>query len=266
MSSSDFGEEPNFNERLIPAIPGVEYPGLDQDELGVLDEAPDEESEEDVLEEVAEEIRLVLDNFGVEGARKASDAELIALWERMDMNDHLIADLVLWVTSHKRQVLRNELATVDITDIYERAESLVNPPQIRRELIEQVAPNLMKLGYRPLAAYKQPRHPNDDVGLAYRTEGWLLGLPILKDVPKQVNTAVKASKDKRLKPSQVFRITRDEIVRQARIIDSNEFRRQHDSSISYEAIGYRGLRRMIRDTYRIADHALSPFIATPRAR
>src|SRR6476661_4308234 len=103
-------ERDDLLERLIPEIPGVEHSEEEAEDWGTLYDEPDEESQEDTLEEVASGIRKMLTVFGIEGINGISQEEITRLWERMDMDQYLIADLALYSMIDKPRVSRSEFA------------------------------------------------------------------------------------------------------------------------------------------------------------
>lgn len=248
------------DERLIPDIPGVEHYDYDFDEVGVLADEIDEESDEDVLEKIAQDLKAMLVRYGVGGAANASEEDLIQLWHTMDMSEYLVGDLALFTSTDKQEKLQNRLAVTEMQDLYDRAERLVYAQQVRNQLIDKVAPNLMKLGYGQLDAYRLPRYSNEKRARAFRTEGWLLSLPFTAEVPQQVRAAIMASKERRIPTSAVLAITQGELLRQARILDSNETRADYDHQVSYEAVAYKGLQRSVRNAYRISEFAFAGLI------
>jgi hypothetical protein len=256
----ELGEHATDSERLIPIIPGVEHSETDPRELGMFSpEELDEGSEEDVLEEISQELKAMLKIFGVERISNADHQEIIQLWRKMEMSQFLVADLALHTTVQKQKSLQNNMVWPHWKDLLEVAETLDNPYEVRIKLINQAAQNLMKLGFGRLRAYSLPRRPDEDAAQAFKIQGWLIGLPFMQDLIPQVNTEVKASGG--LRPSRVFRLSLDEIIRQARIIDSDEVKGQYDQRITYEARAYQDLQKNIKNTYRIADFGLSKFAA-----
>ncbi len=259
------GEVPDFDsasdsERLIPDIPGVPHSEATREESGTLFDDPDEESDEDVLEEIERDTRKVLGIFGVEGANSAAHNEIIQLWHKMEMSQTLVADLALLTTTEIQKKSRDELAKPHFADLRERSEVLTNAYDIRRDLIEQIAPNLIKLGYRRLDAYRLPRSNKNDMAMAFRVEGWLLDQFFMQDLPEQIRAAVRAAPEQKMDRLTLFTMTMDEIVRQARIVDSEATREQYDLRFSSDVKAYRELRKTLKNAYKIADSTFSKLI------
>ena len=251
--SSDFGDE---NERLIPDIPGVSFSETETDWRAQADE-PDEESEEDLLEEIEQEVRNVLTHSGVESVHNANSEQIIQLWHRMDMSAFLIGDLVLQTTTNKQDSLQNSHAWPNINDVFESSETLVNPYDVRVDLTAQAAPNLIKLGYSELDAYRLPRSANEGEGRAFRVEGWLLDLPFLGSLPERIKSmGLRATR--RGSPA-IFRATIDEIIRQGHILESETGRKKYDFRIGYENEAYRLEMKRLKNAYRLAQFALSDY-------
>lgn len=254
------GSDFNGDDRIIPDIPGVRYSESSLESAGTLFEVPDEESSEDALEEIEREIRHLLNVYGVEGINQVPKETIIELWGEMEMSPHLVADLVLYATSEVQQLNRDELAKPNFQDLIERRRIFNNPYDFRSKLVETVAPNLVRLGYSNLDAYRLPRSRDEDLALAFRVEGWLLGQFFMEGLPEQIKVAVRAAPERKIDRSEVFILTRNEIVRQARIIDSRETQQMYDPRITSNAKAYRELQKTVRNAYRIADTAFAKFV------
>lgn len=253
-------EPEDISERLIPEIPGV-VANLDDENWGDLTEDPDEESQEDLVGEISKEVRTLLATFGVEGLNGVPQAEITRLWERMGMDNYLIADLALYSLIDTQRLFKDDLRQPKFKDLHERSEVYENPYDVRVKLIENIAPNLQKIGYGQLKAYRLPRGANEDMAMAFKVEGWLAGLSFMEDLPMRIKSERAAAEDRKLVQADVFKVTRDEIVRQARIAESDETKKEYDFRLKSNLEAYDQLLKNIRNAYRIADVALARHIA-----
>lgn len=255
-------DEDNINERLIPEIPGVSI--YDDDDWGSLAEEPREESEDDVLREISsEELRerkKILETYGVEGLNTVSEEAINHLWERMGMSGYLVADLALKTTLETQSMTRNELRWPKFRDLQQRSEVVENPYDIRVQLVEALAPNLEGIGYPDFKSTRLLLRSNEDLAKAFKVEGWLAGLFFMKDLPDRLKSEIAAEKDRRIKQGKVFKVTLEEVVRQARIAESQEVRDSYDFRLTTALESYDQLLKTLRNSYRIASDAFAKFI------
>lgn len=252
-------EQEGFSERLIPEIPGV-LPNYEDDNTGDLNDDVDEESDEDLIEGVAKEVKTLLTKFGIRGMNNARQPDIVRLWERMIMDNHLITDLALFSMIDAQKVFRDELKIPSFNDLFERSEADENPYDVRIRLIEEVAPGLQKIGYSELKAYRLLNGPNEELATAFKALGWLTGLSFMSDLPQRLNAERAASEDHKLKRSKIFEITLDEIVRQARVIESEEAHSTYDLRLNSHLEARDRLKETMRNAYRIAEYAFTKYL------
>jgi hypothetical protein len=247
------------SERLIPEIPGV-IGGQDVETWGDLTEDPEEESQENLIKEINKEVRSLLTTFGVEGLHGVPQEEIGRLWERMDMDTFLVADLVLLTSIESRRLYRDDFRQPKFRDLKERSELSENPYDVRLKIIEEVAPNLLKLGYGRLKSYRLTRHQDENLAFAFKAQGWLTGLSFMSELPAVLNSQRAAAPDRRLSPAKVFGITREEILRQGRHAQSTEVKALYDFRLTSHQEAYDLYLKSIRNAFKVAEAAFSRYL------
>jgi len=255
------GDIEDISQRLIPEIPGVTTSPDDEEESwGDLTDDVDDESEEDLIDEINKEVKSLLTRFGIEGINAAPQAEVVRLWERMGMDNYLLADLALYSRIDTQRVFKDMLRSPKFKELKEISEIAENPYDVRLKLVEHIAPNLHKIGYSELKSYRLPRGHDEDLALAFKVEGWLAGLSFMQDLPAHLRSARAGVKDHKLSQANVFKVTMEEIIRQARIAESKEVKDQYDFRLESNLEAYDRMLASIRNAYQIADSAFSKYI------
>lgn len=204
-----------------------------------------EDTSEDVLEGIAQEIGTRLSLYGVEGLDRVDPKEFVELWHEMDMSHYLLDDLVFYVLDDKQKVIGNSYVSINFTELRERSSCVSNNPYvIRHHIVEKIAPNLVNiLGFNESQAYKWSQNQaNEDRAQAIRRLGWLIEQPFMKSFPHTIRQ-MEADANRRLKIPEILSEATREVVRKLVVHRKNVEQRKNISRISYEIEHYEQMEK-----------------------
>lgn len=229
---------------------------LEQSALEVVGDPTDlgsEESSGDILKDIIDEVRNKLQAFGVKGALSARQEELIDLWHSMDMSTHLMDDLVFFTLDHKQRALRNQFAKVSFTDIRERSTTVSdNPYVLRTKIAEDIVPELVKLGFKKVEAYRWATQGPEDRTQVVRRLGWLLRQPFMQSFPQLINSE-QAAQEVPLNVPKILALATQEVNRQLKIHSSKEQKARFNHRISYERELYDEVRESLENALNMCE-------------
>lgn len=221
--------------------------------VGELEYLEPDETSEDVLREITTEIRHKMSLYGVRGLSAATHESLVDLWHQMEMSSYLVDDLVFFTLDHKQRTLYNPFAKVSFNDLGERSSTVTNNPYIlRTKIAENVAPNLVKLGFNQRQAYRWALQGSEERTQAVRRLGWLVGQPFMNALPELIKSE-EAAQGSNLKMSKVLSLATQEVKKQLDIHRSKQQKSRFNHRISYERDLYQAFEKTLQNTLNMCE-------------
>jgi hypothetical protein len=248
------GEDEEYGSGIFELSPEE----LEQSATDVVGDSPyidigAEETSGDILRGIVDETRSKLHAFGVKGALSARHEEIVDLWHSMDMSSFLLDDLVFFTLDHKQRTLRNSFTKVSFTDISERSTTVSdNPYAIRTRIAEDVVPELVKLGFNKVEAYRWATQGPEERTQVVRRLGWLLRQPYMEAFP-QVVKSEEAAHDTPLNVPKILALATQEVSRQLKIHSSKEQKARFNNRISYERERYDEVKESIENALNMCE-------------
>ncbi len=213
---------------------------------------PDETSEE-VLRGITTEIRHRMSLYGVKGLSSATHESIVELWHQMEMSSYLIDDLIFFTLDHKQRTLGDPFAKVSFSDLNERSSTVTNNPYIlRSKIAENVAPNLVGLGFKKHQAYRWALQGPEERTQVVRRLGWLVGQPFMRDLGDIIRSE-EAAQGAHLKVPKVLALATQEVKRQLDIHQSKEQKSRFNYRIAYERDLYDAFEKSLQNTLNMCE-------------
>jgi len=254
MSEGDYEIAPNLEtgltRRHIDDI--FESEELAREAEGYLSELQselDQDSSEDELKLIYEDIYKRLNTFGVNGIN--SKEEVLNLWQEFGFSTSLIYDLMILTTSEKQHYLSDPFSKASFSDMKQVAGQYINPYQIRVELVEKVVPNLINIGMNERQAYKWAQSGNESQAFAARFMGWLLGQKFMGEFAEVFNAEVNV-KGRKINSIKLAELVTQEVERQLRIHQAGPSEGHYDLNISYQHEAYKKAQKTISEALNMS--------------
>lgn len=146
----------------------------------------------------ADELKFMLDIFGVEGTDKVKTEALAALWKSRGRDHVSIVDLYMYMVRRKTEIRedRSAMPRNDITDVFEYAKVFHDALALRRQLEDKSIESLINnLGIKPVDARSFFMLSDSELTkLRIRLVGWLASLPSMSGYRSQIKEITRQGK------------------------------------------------------------------------
>ena len=191
--------------------------------------------------------------FRVGGAEEATEENAQEVYNGLLRDPFLVQDYTLYLSTRKRRLNHSYIERPTIAEIRAYTKATVHPQTVRPSFVDQVIPNLTKLGFERPKAYELAvtgaSKNKERVARLTRFVGWLAGEKYMQDLPKKISTAKLFG---RVSLRQIATLSVLELKDQ---IDAHrqEIDRVYNMSIPTEAQAYKKIEDSLLGAHAVAE-------------